>query len=122
MLCRPKLAVSLLEVVADLLPLPGVVGGFAPSLLMTYSLLRAGRRTEALDQCFKVVAGWKKIGSLHGTMASIQLVQSLLLGSIAAFELKQYDISNLLAGRLAQIPGILHQMPTLILVDVQGYP
>ena len=98
------MAVSLLEVVGDLLPLPGVVGGVAPSLLMIYSLLRVGRSTEALDYCFKVVCGWKNIGSLHGTLAGIQLVQALLLGSIAAFELKRYDVSNLLAGRLAQIP------------------
>ena len=109
------MAVSLLEVVGDLLPLPGVVGGVAPSLLMIYSLLRVGRSTEALDYCFKVVCGWKNIGSLHGTLAGIQLVQALLLGSIAAFELKRYDVSNLLAGRLAQIPWhsiYIHQVST----------
>lgn len=116
-----------MEVVEDLLPLPGVVGGVAPSLLMIYSLLRVERSTEALDHCFKVVECWKKIDSLYGTLPGIQLVQALLLGSIAAFELKRYDVSNLLAGRLAQIswhltPGVHFDFGRCIGLAMMFYP
>lgn len=97
--CSLKFAVSVLEGVTDLLPLPGVLCGFAPSLLLLHSLLQLGRSTEALDLAFKIVASRKKRTYLSDTRVALQLAQALILG---AFELKQFDLSYLLAGRLVQ--------------------
>ena len=90
---------SVLEV-SDLSPLPGVACGVAPGLMWLRSLLEVGRTNEALSMCFTIIADWKKsYDPLRDLLASVQLAQTFLFGSVAAVKLKQFELAHLLAGR-----------------------
>ena len=101
-LCRPKLAVSVLEGISDL-SLPGVTSGFAPALMMLCSLLELEREFEALDVCLKIVASLKSSEHLVHAPSGLQLADALLLGSMAAFKLNQFELAYLLSGRFVSI-------------------
>ena len=101
---RPKLAVSVLEGVSDILSLPGVASGIAPALMMLRSLLELERMREALDVCLKIVTSLRSTSHLVHAQTGVQLAEALLLGSMAATKLNQFDLAYLLAERLVSEP------------------
>ena len=97
--CRPRLAILVLEQVAELLPLPGVAYGIAPKLLMIKSLIGVGRFAEAMELCLNIIRDWHKADHLSNVQLGLQLSQALLIGSIASLELQRYDIAYLMVIR-----------------------
>lgn len=93
---RPRLAILVLEQLAELLPLPGVAYGIAPKLLMIKSLTGVGRLAEAMELCLDIVRDWYKSDQLSNVQLGLQLSQVLLIGSITSLELQRYDIAYLM--------------------------